>query len=53
MEKTHHIQLNLKKELYAIILELADDEDRTPSMMCNRLIKEALRARGKIGGKKE
>jgi hypothetical protein len=53
MEKMHHVQLNMKKDIYDIILELADDEDRTPTMMCNRLIKEALIARGKIGGSKQ
>lgn len=46
----HHIQLNLKKDLDEIIKKLADDEDRTPSMMCLRLIKEALKARNIIGG---
>ena len=50
--KTHHIQLNLEKEIDEIVATLAEEEDRTQSLMCKRLIKEALKARGKIGVKK-
>ena len=51
-KRYHHIQLHLGQEIDEIIKALAEEEDRTESMMCKRLIKEALRARGKIEGGK-
>ena len=52
-KKSHHIQIHLEKEIDEIVAALAEEEDRTQTMMCKRLIKEALKARGKIGGVKQ